>query len=170
MFATLNLFTLPFTPTEWKVSSSSITFKIKNAGMTVDGSFSGLTADIKFDLATTIGSIEASIDVNTINTGINLRDKDLKKDEYFSVAKYPKISMKSTVFGKEKDGTYKGYFKLTIKGVTKDVVMPFSYTESGNTGVFKGSLKINRRDYSVGGDSWTLSDDATINIVINVTK
>ncbi len=171
LLTTFNLTNLPASPTEWKVTSSSITFKIKNAGLTVNGSFSGLTADIKLDAATyALGYIEASVDVSTINTGIDLRDRDLKKENYFNVAKYSKISMKSTLIGKEKDGTYRGYFKLTIKGVTKDVVMPFSYNESSSTAVFKGSFKINRRDYTVGGNSWILSDDVTINITVNVTK
>lgn len=171
LLTTFNLTNLPVSPTEWKVTSSSITFKIKNAGFTVDGSFSGLTADIKLDAATSaLGSIEASVDANTINTGIDLRDKDLKKEEYFNVKKYPKISMKSTLFAKDKDGTFIGYFKLTIKSVTKDVVIPFSFIETGNGAVFKGSFKINRRDYTVGGNSWILSDDVTINITVNGTK
>lgn len=158
--------------THWKVSSSFITLKIKNAGLNVDGSIGGLNANIQFDSNNyTKSSIEASIDINTINTGIDLRDKHLKiKEEYFNASKYPKISIKSTVFYKEKDGTYKGIFKLTMKGITKEVAIPFSYTESANTATFKASFTLNRRDYNVGGSSWTMSDNVAISILINATK
>ena len=50
----------------------------------VDGSFDGLVADIKFDANNyASGSMEASIDANTINTGIEMRNNHLKKEEYF---------------------------------------------------------------------------------------
>lgn len=157
--------------THWKVATSSVTFKIKNGGMIVDGSFGGLIADITFDPSNYAKSfMEASMDVNTINTGIDLRNSHLKKEGYFNASKYPKISLKSTLFSKESDGTFKGFFKLTMKGITKDIVIPFSYTESTNNAIFKASFNINRRDYNVGGNSWTMSDDVSVNIVINATK
>ncbi len=160
-----------FSQTQWKVTKSSIDFKIKNAGFTVDGSFGGLTAIIKFDAINySKGSIEGSIDVNTINTGIDLRNTHLKKEEYFNVSAFPKINLKSTSYTKEKDDTFKGFFKLTIKGITKDVIIPFSFTESGNTAIIKASFKLNRRDYNVGESSWTMSDDVTVNILVNLAK
>lgn len=160
-----------FSQTQWKVTKSSIGFKIKNAGFTVDGSFGGLTASIKFDESSYLkASIDASVDVNTINTGIDLRNTHLKKEEYFNSTGFPKIYLKSTSFIKDKDGTFKGVFKLTMKGMTKDVVIPFLYTESGNTASIKASFKINRRDYNVGESSWTMSDDVTINLLVSLTK
>jgi len=72
--------------TEWTVNSSTIKFKIKNAGFNVDGSFTGLTAKISFEADKAFGnSIDATINTNTINTGNGTRDKHLKKDEYFGV-------------------------------------------------------------------------------------
>lgn len=157
--------------THWKVSSSSVTFKIKNAGFTVNGSFGGLIADIQFDAENyASGSIEASVDVNSLNTGIELRNSDLKREKYFNASKYPRISIKSISFSKQKDGTFDGFFKLTMKGVTKKIDIPFSYNEKENTAVFKGSFTLNRRDYSVGGNSWTMSDEVTISIIMSAAK
>lgn len=157
--------------TKWIVVKSAVNFKIKNVGLNVDGSFSGLTADIKFDAINySKSSIQAFIETRTINTGINLRNNHLKKEDYFNVLKYPQIILKSTLFSKEVDGTFKGYFKLTMKGVTKEIVIPFSYNESSNTAIFKGSFTLVRRDYNVGGNSWTLSDNVVISIVINAAK
>jgi polyisoprenoid-binding protein YceI len=157
--------------TKWTPVSATVSFKIKNAGIMVDGSFTGLTGTVLFDpehLAHS--SIEASINSASINTGIELRNTHLKKEEYFNVEKFPKISMKSTSFEKLSDGTYKGHFQLTLKGVTKAVVVPFTFIETGNSAVFKGSFTIVREDYGIGGSSWTMGDEVTINIQLNVTK
>ncbi len=157
--------------TEWTVTSSAVKFKIKNAGFMVDGELGGLEAKINFDAAKSFSnSIEASVDVKTINTDSEGRDKHIKKEEYFSADKFPKINLSATTFAKQADGSFKGFFKLTIKGVTKDVVIPFTFTEKENNAVITGSFKINRRDYGVGDKSLILSDNVTINIEIKTVK
>ena len=78
--------------------------------------------------------------------------------------------MKSTSFSKENNDTFKGFFKLTIRGITKDVAIPFPHTESGNKTIFQTSFSLNRRDYNAGRNSLILADDGTINIVISGTK
>lgn len=155
----------------WNVVSSSVKFKIKNAGIMVDGSFSGLSANIQFDPTKGFGNkIEASIDAKSVNTGIDSRDNHLRKDSYFSAEKFPKIIMKTSTFSKESDGKFKGFFALTIKGTTNTVPVVFSFSETGDKGKFSGSFKINRLDYKVGESSWVLSNDVTVFIEVNVVK
>jgi polyisoprenoid-binding protein YceI len=157
--------------TEWKLATgSTVTFVIKNAGLKVDGKLEGLQTTIKFDspnLATS--SIEASVETTTVNTDNKTRDGHLKKEEYFDVAKFPKMSIKSVIFSKD-GNNYKGKFKLTIKGVTKEIEIPFSYIENGNSATFKGSFTINRLDYKVGGNSWVMADNVIISLNILATK
>jgi polyisoprenoid-binding protein YceI len=156
---------------EWLVSSAVIKFKIKNAGFTVDGTFGALGAKIIFDETKNYGnSIETTIDSKTINTKNNTRDGHLKKAEYFDVEKYPKIVMKATLFGKENNGSFRGYFKLTIKDKTKDILVPFTFFYKDGKGVFVGTFTINRLDFGVGESSMILSDKATINLEVNVIK
>jgi polyisoprenoid-binding protein YceI len=156
---------------EWVVSSSSVKFKIKNAGFTIDGTFSGLTAKIYFDSSKGFGnSIDATIQSKSINTGNGTRDGHLKKTDYFDVDKFPTINMKATLIPKEKDGSFKGYFKLTIKGKTKDLLVPFTYTEKEGKATLKGAFLINRLDYGVGESSMILSDNVTITIEVNAIK
>ena len=172
-FICLIVFSQTTTPQnqEWVVSSSSVKFKIKNAGFNIDGVFSGLTAKIFFDTSKGYGnSIEATIEVKSVNTGNGTRDGHLKKIDYFDVEKFPSITMKATLMPKEKDGSFKGYFKLTIKGKTKDVFVPFTFTEKDSKATIRGSFMINRLDFGVGESSMILSDNATIIIEVNATK
>lgn len=156
---------------QWIVASSTIKFKIKNAGIMIDGAFTGLNATINFDTSKGFGNkIEASVDAKTVNTGNDMRDEHLRKVDYFSVDQFPKIFMKSSVFSKEADGRFKGFFTLTIKGVSNTVPVIFSFTENDGKGKLSGSFKINRLDYKVGGSSWVLSDDVNISLEVNVVK
>lgn len=157
--------------TEWTVSSSKITFKIKNAGFMVDGDISGLKAKINFDAAKSYSnSIETTVDAKSITTHSGARDRHIHKPDFFDVEKYTIITLSSSTFAKQADGTYKGYFKLTIKNVTKDVVIPFAFTEKDDKANFKGTFTINRLDYGVGENSMILSNNATITLDVNVVK
>ncbi len=150
---------------------SSITFKIKNAGIGVDGSFKGFKGTINFDPNNLNGSnFDVSVASKTVDTDNNTRDNHLRKDEYFGVEKHPRISMKSTKIEKTDDGKYKATFDLTLKGKTKSVSFPFLYNKTSAGYTLKGSFEIDRRDYGVGGSSWILSDDVKVYINLEVKK
>lgn len=155
----------------WKPVTASVSFKIKQFGITVKGNFKGFIGIIKFDpddLANS--SLFASVDANTLDTDNGLRNSHLKeKEEYFDVAKYPTLKMKTTKIIKE-GSNFIGYFDLTIKGKTKNVKIPIMFTPEGETATFQGSTIINRRDWSVGKKSLGMSNDVIFTIVVNTIK
>ncbi len=155
----------------WQISSSNISFKIKNAGFTVNGFFGGLNGTIQFDATKNSGNkIDVNIYANTINTDNSTRDGHLKKEEYFSVEKFDKIYMSAVSFTKEPDGRFKGLFTLTVKGVSKIIPIIFMYTEQKGQAKFAGNFTINRLDFKVGTSSFILSDNVTININVTCIK
>src|SRR4051812_30684356 len=80
--------------TSWVIDpqASQVKFVIKNMGLNVDGTFGGLKGTIFFDEQNLKNSnVEVSVDVNTINTGIKKRDKDLMDEKYFNEEKYKHI-------------------------------------------------------------------------------
>ncbi|HEY9004061.1 MAG TPA: YceI family protein [Mucilaginibacter sp.] len=157
--------------TKQTITKSAITFQIKNLGINVGGSFSGLKADINFDPEhLDSSSIEASVQANTINTDNDSRDSHLKSEDFFDVDKYPEIKMKSVSIRHNGGNNYTGTFNLTIKDKTNQVQVPFTYTENGGTANFKGSFKIKRTDYGVGGKSMVMSNDVTITIDVSASK
>ena len=153
------------------IAKSSVTFQIKNLGINVGGSFSGLKADINFDPEhPESGSIEASVQANTVNTDNDTRDNHLKSDAFFDADKYPEIKMKSVSIKHNSGSNYTGIFDLTIKDKTNQVQVPFTYTENSNDGEFKGTFKIKRTDYGVGGRSMVMANDVTISIDVTTSK
>lgn len=156
--------------TNWQPYLASISFKIKNFGVNVNGSFKGFKGQLLFDPnALAASSLTGSVDAATIDTDNATRDKHLKSDDYFDVEKYPLIEVKSrSIFKKGND--YVGLFNITIKGKTQQEEIPFSFSENGGTATFEGSFTINRRNYRVGKYSLILSDNVTVSIVINAKK
>jgi polyisoprenoid-binding protein YceI len=157
---------------KWNLETekSSVSFNIKNFGRKVDGSFGGMKADIKFDENNPEkSSFSGSIQVNTINTGIKKRDKDLMSDHYFAADKYPTIDFKS----KSAEKTSSGYVtkgSLTIKGVTREIAIPFTFKNMGDHGEFTGTLSLNRHDYNIGGKTKIMGDNVDIQIKADVVK
>ena len=152
-------------------AKATVSFKIKNLGLNTGGVIRSVQASIMFDPAKLAESkIEATADVNTLDTDNDMRNNHLKKEEYFDVAKYPKIIMKSISLASKGGDNYIGQFNLTIKDKTKIVAVPFTYTQTSNSSLLKGSFKINRKDFGVGGNSFTLSDDVTIDLVATVAR
>jgi polyisoprenoid-binding protein YceI len=156
--------------TSYKVQSGKVTFAIQNAGLEVDGSFRGLNAEIYFSpQALATSTIKASVAANTISTGIDARDRHLKKETYFDVDNFPDIVIQSSFFGKTPTG-FKAYCKLTMKGITKDIVIPFTFNEQTNT--MNGSFALNRLEYKIGTSSLILSNNVVvyINLILETHK
>jgi len=143
-------------------ADGSVTFTIKNFGVNTTGEFKGLKGTIKWDAQNPANSsFDVSVDVNTINTGIDIRDNDLKKETYFNAEKFPTINFVSTaVSANSVTGN------LTIKGVTKEINLPFTATPRGNGYLFEGKFSINRKDFGVGGGSFVLSDHVDVELKV----
>jgi len=153
-----------FTPTN---AGSAITFKIKNFGATIDGSFTGLKGEIHFDPTQLNSSrFEITLDANSIDTGIDLRNKHLKKEDYFNVKTYPEIKFVSSKI-ESQSGNYSVTGKLTIKKTTKEIEFDFTAQKPSTGYLFKGEFPLNRRDYEVGGNSFSMADDVKVFISVS---
>ena len=144
--------------------ASKIHFVIKNFGFNTGGDFSGMKGNIRFnpDKPST-SNFDVSVDAPTIDTDNGLRDKHLKKEDYFDVIKYPLIRLASKkVEATNLAGTYKFTGDLTLKHITKPVTFLFKAIARDNGYFFEGDFRVNRLDYTVGNKSATLSNDVRI--------
>jgi polyisoprenoid-binding protein YceI len=150
---------------------SSANFAVRHMMVsTVKGRFSEVNGTIVFDEKEPWKcSVKATINVASITTDNAMRDNHLKTPDFFDAAKYPTITFVSTKVWKQ-GGKYFAEGKLTIKNVTKDVILPFEL----NTAMAQGkkhmgvetTLHIDRLDYNVSFDptGTTVGKDVTIEI------
>ncbi len=100
-------------------------------------------------------SLSATIKTASITTDNEGRDKHLRGDDFFNADMYPTITFTSTSFEKTGTDTYTVKGTLTIRDVTKPVVLHARYTGTvkdpwGNTKIgFKATTAINRFDFGV---------------------
>ncbi len=154
-----------------KVTRHEVAFTIRNAGLGVNGFFERLDASMEFDPASLEQSrISASVDVSTVKTGIELRDKHLLGREYFDAARFPLIRMASKNIKALSRNKYEGVFTIVVRDVSKDVTVPFSVSRKGRGLLFRSDFRINRRDFGVGKESIILSDDVDVTVTIVTTE
>jgi polyisoprenoid-binding protein YceI len=122
----------------------------------VEGRFKDFNGTIRYDESdVTKSSVEFTAKVESIDTGVAQRDNHLRTADFFEVAKYPEMTFKSTRVERKGKGSYVLYGDLTLKGVTKEVSLPFTITGAikdpwGNTRFgINAQTKINRRDYGI---------------------
>lgn len=134
------------------LSHSSVGFKVKHMMISeVSGKFDKFSGSIDYDEKTkTIKTLSGNIDVNSINTSNEKRDGHLKSPDLFDVQKYPNIT-----FILERVKGNKAYGKLTMHGITNDVILAFE-----NNGIIKDPWgnqrlgltlvgQLNRKDYGI---------------------
>ncbi len=157
-----------------KLSFSIVHMKISH----VEGNFKAFDVKLmagKEDFSD--AAIEVTADINSINTDIDMRDKDLKSDKYFNAEKFPTLSFKSTSFKKIKDNKYKLTGNITIHGIMKSIALDVVYNGSvtdpfsnKTRAGFTITGKLNRVDFGVGTSSMVLSDDVEIEANVEFLK
>ena len=147
-------------PATYKIDSShsSATFKVRHMMISnVSGEFSTVTGTLKGDLSSPqTASVEASVDVSTVNTREPKRDGHLKSPDFFDVAKNPTMTFKSKKIAVASPGKLKMLGDLTMRGVTKEVMFdvdgptPETKDPWGNTRVgASATATINRQDFGL---------------------
>jgi K(+)-stimulated pyrophosphate-energized sodium pump len=152
---------------EWVLdgSHSYVDFSIRHLLATSKGNFQNVSGSVNITEAEKSMNIE--IDVNSVNTNNEKRDKHLRSDEMFDVAKYPTITFSSNDISKTKDG-YIANGQLTIMGVTKDVELPFNYFGKQDTpmgypsAAFAGGIIINKNDFGLTYGGAVLGEEVKI--------
>jgi polyisoprenoid-binding protein YceI len=144
-----------------------IKFKIKNAGISVNGNFKTGKATVMFDEKNPINSKFTGVVVaKSIFTDNNTRDKHLReKKEFFNAEKFPEIKMESVKIIPS-GASYNVQWNLTMKGITKSFTTPLSYVKKDGIYNFSTAFKINRRDWQVGEKSFIMSDNLDIDITV----
>lgn len=134
---------------------SQINFIADSRLLSAHGFFGKWDADVKLDATNwSASTVSISIDATSLNTRVDMRDNHLRSPDFFDVAKFPTITFKSVSVTKVAEGKLDIAGDLTIRGVTKRIVVPATavFYEKG-AGRFRGQFAINRKDYGVAFDS-----------------
>lgn len=176
--AGLFLATTASAQTKWKLDKnhSSVRFSVTHMVVSeAEGTFKiwdGTVEHTKPDFSD--AKVVFSVDVNSINTENENRDKHLKSDDFFNAEKFPTMKFESTSMQPLGNNKYKLNGNLTIRDVTKPVSFDVTYggTISGQRGKkagFKATTTINRFDYNLKWDRATETGSLVVSKEVEVT-
>jgi polyisoprenoid-binding protein YceI len=159
----------------WKIdpNHSSAQFSVRHLGVsTVRGAFTKVNGSASYDASDfSKNSLEATIEADSIDTRVQMRDNDLRSANFLDVQKYPTITFHSKQAKAVGDGKLQITGDLTIHGVTKQVVLDVDGPSApikdpwGNQRIgASASTKINRKDFGVNGAPGVVGDEISITI------
>ena len=136
-------------------------FSVVHFGIShVEGNFKNFNATFsssKEDFTDAV--IEMTADVKSINTEVEMRDNDLRSENWFNADKYPDITFRSTSFKKAEGSNYDLSGDFTMCGVTKPVVFNAKYNGKAvnphynTTSIgFTITGTLYRNDFKLGGE------------------
>jgi polyisoprenoid-binding protein YceI len=162
---------------QWTVdpARSKLTFEVIVNGQTVVGTFKSFGALVTFAPDDLPGSkAKITIDMTDFASGDKTRDTMLFGPNWFNAKDFPKATFETTAFefkGNDKPnvGSYDVKGKLTLRGVSKDIVLPLSITITGSTAHVVGETTLTRTDFTVGqGKEFAGPTPVALQVKVNV--
>jgi len=143
--------------TQWNMQpkQSKLTFVGTQAGAPFEAVFEKFTADIKFDAKDLPGNrFDVTIDLGSVNSSDSERDDAIKGPDLFSVKQWSTAHYVAEKFTDKGGGKFSATGKLTLRNVTKDVPLEFTFEDGKDGAWLKGSASLKRLDFGVGQGDW----------------
>ncbi|NMM18799.1 MAG: YceI family protein [Rhodoferax sp.] len=148
-------------------AQSDIGFVFKQMGVPVEGHFKKFDAQINFDATKPATSkVAFTVDIASATLGSPETDAELPKAVWFNTAKFPQATFASSGFKALGGGKYEVAGKLSIKGQSREVVVPVTMTQAGAVTTAVGVFPIKRLGFKIGEDEWAdtsmVADDVQV--------
>ena len=162
----------------WNIdpAHSTAQFTVRHLGISnVTGSFTKVTGTVVLnDRDITQSEVSATIDVNSVDTRVEARDKDLKSPHFFEIEKYPTIEFKSKKIVSS-GGRLQVIGDLTIHGTTRDVTLdvdgptpeladPWGNLRRG----ISATTTINRKDFNLFYNNLVKTGEAVVGDTVKI--
>ena len=160
------------------VAQSDIAFVSKQLGVPVEGHFKKFDASLNINAAKPEASqISLVLDTGSASLGVPETDAELPKSNWFNVPKFPQATFQSSAVKNLGAGKWEVAGKLSIKGNSRDVVVPVQVTQTGAAPnlltVAQGSLVIKRLAFKIGENEWAdtsmVADDVQVKFKLTVS-
>ncbi|USZ54657.1 YceI family protein [Acinetobacter baumannii] len=167
-------------PVDYKIdpTHTATVFSWNHFGFsTPSANFSDIQGVIKVDNAKPANSsVNVTIPLSSVNTNVPALDKEFQEEAWFNAAKYPNITFKSTKVETKDKKLFKITGDLTVKGITKPVVLDAVLNKQGEHPMakvpaigFNATTSFNRSDFGLGNYVPNVGDKITVNITTEAT-
>jgi len=151
---------------------SSINFTGKQTGEAFSGVFNHFKTDISYDPDDPSSArVKAVVNLTSVSTGDAQRDTALPTKDWFFVSSFPQATFDATGFQPIGDNRFTVEGELSLRGLIKNIVLPFDLKVKDNRAEMNATFTVNRADFGVGSGPWAegkwvgLDVTITLNIV-----
>ncbi len=152
------------------IDRSEIRFVSRQLGSSVEGRFRKWRANVDFrprELARSKADLE--IELGSVDLASEETETEVKRPRWFDVAQFPVARFASTAIRETGVDRYEIAGQLSIKGTTRDVVVPVTLRRdvSGNS-IADGQFTLRRLDFRLGDGQWADTDTVANDVVVRV--
>ena len=149
------------------MEKSQITFVSKQMNVPVNGRFKKFDAQVVIDTAKPeAGKARVDVDLASIDAGSSDADNEVKGKGWFNIAAFPKASFVSSSVKPLGNGRFEAHGSLTIKGISRETVIPFSIRNEGAGAWIEGGFALPRLQFKIGEGMWsdidTVADEVQV--------
>lgn len=138
-----------------QAAQSELSFTSRQMGVPVDGRFKRFDAKLSFDPKKPEAALVAfSIDLASVALGAPELEAELAKAAWFDSKKLPQASFTSSAVKATGPAKFEVSGKLSIKGQTRDIVVPISLSQAGGLTTASGSFVLKRLEFKIGDGEW----------------
>jgi polyisoprenoid-binding protein YceI len=153
---------------------SSISFEYRQMGVPLKGGFARFATQMVFDPARPEAArAQIEIDLASIDAGSPEADEESAGKLWFNRSVYPKATFVSRQVRALGSNRYEMRGTLTLKGRSREMVVPVTYTPGNNAAVFDGAFVLRRLDFGIGEGMWadvaTVANDVQVRFRIAAT-
>lgn len=149
-----------------QAAGSNITFIYKQMNVPLDGRFKKFSGKINFDAVKPgTSTIEIAVDVASFSSNEDA-DPEVVKPTWLDAAGHPQARFTSKSVKALGGGRYQATGALSIKGISRDVVVPFDFKEQGASAVVDGQFTLKRGDFKVGEGEWSAFDIVANDVLV----
>jgi polyisoprenoid-binding protein YceI len=155
----------------WSVdlAKSKLGFTATQSGAPFAGRFKSWNAAIDFDPANPgAAHVAATIDLASATTDDPQKDEAMPQSDWFDAANFAKATFEANGFTAKGGNSFETIGKLTLRGIGKDVTLPFELTIAGDQAHAVGRAKLVRTDFGVGQGAWSSGDTVGLDVTVDV--
>lgn len=163
------------TPQKLDLAKSEVAFTSKQMGVPVNGKFQRFDAQVAFDPQHAEASkATITIELASATMGVPESDAELPKAAWFNAVKFPQARFVSSAVKSLGEGRYQATGRLTIKGSSQDIAVPFTVKQTGANTEATGSFTIKRLDFKIGEGEWAdtsmVANDVQVRFKFNLVR
>jgi polyisoprenoid-binding protein YceI len=152
----------------WRLQDdSTFSFEASFEGTPLEGGFTDFDVSFEFDPQEPgVGTLRVSVALAGADMGDSDMNEAIAAEEWFDVKGFPSAQYSSDNIVETATGSYVAHGVLVLKGIRRDVDVPFTWSESAGGATMRGEFSLKRTDFDIGTGEWASGEQIGIDVTL----